>query len=73
MASSELGVAGAENGGGGGGGVAGGEAGQAGKKRKQTLGSIDAFWQDFPRLHMAKQIFDGAIELFFLVIGAIAI
>ena len=40
-----------------------------GKKRNTALGSIDAFWADFPRLHLAKQIFDGAFELFFLIIA----
>ena len=43
------------------------------KKRNQAMGSVDAFWEDFPRLHMAKQAFDGVIELYFLIAGSMVI
>ena len=42
------------------------------KKRGKSTGSIDAFWADYPRLHMAKQVLDGLIELAFLVLSAMA-
>lgn len=34
------------------------------------MGSVDSFWHDFPRLHTSKIIFDGSIELGFLVKGS---
>ena len=43
------------------------------RKRNKALGSIDAFWADFPRLHFFKALLDGVLELCLLVYASIAI
>ena len=38
-------------------------------RNRPKLGSVDAFWADHPRIHMAKKVFDTSIEAAMLVLA----
>ena len=42
-------------------------------RNRPKLGSVDAFWDDNPKCHLSKQIFDASIELVFFVLDIKAI
>lgn len=42
-------------------------------KRRKQLGSVDAFWEDHPKLHAAKQTLDASLEIFLLARASKAI